>query len=141
MLIGAGVDFIVVDSTNIQTAGSAADALQLRPWEVLAEEWLALRRQGVATPKIAIWHNLQDPNGDLWQSYVHGAYSDPAYDELIFKDSQKKVHRRCCSACARAARVRDSPRSASLVGSCPFLGPCLCIAAVLRTWMAPFVPA
>ena len=102
MLIGAGVDFIVVDSTNIQTAGSAADALQLRPWEVLAEEWLALRRQGVATPKIAIWHNLQDPNGDLWQSYVHGAYSDPAYDELIFKDSQKKVHRRCCSACARA---------------------------------------
>jgi len=93
LLTGAGVDFIVADSTNIQTTGAAADALQLRPWEVLGEEWLALRQQGVTTPKIAIWQNLQDADGNLWQSYVHGAYSDPQYDELLFKDkkSGKKV--------------------------------------------------
>ena len=55
MLTGAGIDFIVADSTNAQSTGAMADALQLRPWEVVAEEWLALRKQGTPTPKIAIW--------------------------------------------------------------------------------------
>jgi hypothetical protein len=71
MLVGAGVDFIVADSTNIQSVGSAADALQQRPWEVVGEEWLALRKLGVSTPKIAIWQNLGDPNGNLWEAYVN----------------------------------------------------------------------
>lgn len=88
MLTGVGVDFIVADSTNIQSTGAAADALQLRPWEVMGEEWLALRRLGIRTPKIAIWQNLQDPNGNLWESYVNGAYSDPQYDDIIFKDKK-----------------------------------------------------
>ena len=72
MLTSASVDFIVADSTNIQSVGSGADALQLRPWEVVGEEWLALRKQGIETPKIAIWQNLQDPNGTLWEQYVTG---------------------------------------------------------------------
>ena len=58
MLTAASVDFIVADSTNAQSVGSVADALQLRPWEVVGEEWLALRKQGIKTPKIAIWQNL-----------------------------------------------------------------------------------
>ena len=66
------------DSTNIQSTGAAADALQLRPWEVVGEEWLALRKAGHKTPAIAIWQNLQDPAGNLWREYVNGAYSDPA---------------------------------------------------------------
>ena len=78
MLTGAGVDFIVSDSTNIQSTGAAADALQLRPWEVVGEEWLALRKAGHKTPAIAIWQNLQEPAGNLWREYVNGAYSDPA---------------------------------------------------------------
>jgi len=53
MLTDVGVDFIVADSTNIQTQGAAADALQLRPWNVVGEEWLNLRQQGIPTPKIA----------------------------------------------------------------------------------------
>lgn len=93
MLTTAGVDFIVADSTNIQSQGAAADALQLRPWDVVGEEWLALRKQGIPTPKISIWQNLGDPTGDLWEVYVNTTYSDPAYDDLIFKDekSGKKV--------------------------------------------------
>jgi hypothetical protein len=93
LLTGVGVDFIVADSTNLQKTGGFADAIQLRPWEVLAEEWLALRKKGVATPAIAIWQNLQDPTADLWEQYINGAYSNPAYADLLFKDKTtgKKV--------------------------------------------------
>ena len=56
---------------------------QLRPWEVLGEEWLALNKAGTVTPKIAIWQNLQDPAGDLWEAYVNGSYSDPEYEDLV----------------------------------------------------------
>ena len=59
MLTEVGVDFAVADSTNIQSTGKAADALQLRPFEVMLEEWSALRAKGIATPKLAIWQNLQ----------------------------------------------------------------------------------
>ena len=87
LLTDVGVDFIVADSTNLQNTGGFADAIQLRPWEVLAEEWLALRKQGVSTPAIAIWQNLQDPAGDLWEQYINGAYSNPAFADLLFKDA------------------------------------------------------
>jgi hypothetical protein len=50
MLAGEGIDFIVADSTNIQSRGAAADALQLRPFEVVAEEWIKLRQQNISTP-------------------------------------------------------------------------------------------
>jgi hypothetical protein len=93
MLTDVGVDYIVADSTNIQTTSSTADALQLRPWDVVGEEWLALRKQGLKTPAIAIWQNLGSPTGNLWEVYVNTTYSDPAYDDLIFRDkkSGKKV--------------------------------------------------
>lgn len=87
MLHGAGVDFVVVDSTNIQNIGPTADALQLRPWQVLAEEWLQLRRQGIPTPRIAVWQNLQGNGGNLWHEYLDGEYADPAFRDLIFADS------------------------------------------------------
>lgn len=59
MLVAAGIDFVVADSTNIQSTGQAADALQLRPFEVMLEEWSALRAKGIPTPQVAIWQNLQ----------------------------------------------------------------------------------
>ena len=60
---------------------------------MLAEEWLKLRNAGARTPKIAIWQTLSKPTGNLWKEFVAGAYSDPAYDDLIFKDAKsgKKV--------------------------------------------------
>lgn len=95
MLTAASVDFVVADSTNVQNKGTGADLLQLRPFEVLAEEWLGLRQSGVPTPSLAIWQNLQDPNGDLWRAYVDegGVYTNPAYKDMIFTDSHtgKKV--------------------------------------------------
>jgi hypothetical protein len=115
MLTDAGVDFIVADSTNIQDTGAAADALQLRPWEVLGEEWLQLRKAGTPTPKIAIWQNLGEATGDLYKEYVKGAYSDPAYEDLIFKDvkSGKKVM--FTTANPTAALVKDIEADGTIV--------------------------
>ena len=85
MLAGAGVDFVFVDSTNIQNAGYAADVLQLRPIEVLLEEWTALRAAEVPTPRVVVWQNLQDATGDLWKS-VLALYQDPKYKDIIYRD-------------------------------------------------------
>ena len=65
-------------TTVSHTPNESNDVQVLRPLEVLAEEWLKLRQQGVPTPAIAIWQNLQDPAGNLWREYVNGAYTDPA---------------------------------------------------------------
>lgn len=85
MLVGAGVDFVVADSTNLYMQGSFADAIQLRPFEVLLEEWLALRKEGITTPQATIWQNIQKPTGNLWESFVE-VYKNPDYADLIYKD-------------------------------------------------------
>jgi hypothetical protein len=59
-LWNAGVDFVYVDLTNLQTNGDFADVLGVRPLEVLLEEWGALRRAGVPTPQVAAWLPLTD---------------------------------------------------------------------------------
>ena len=74
------------DSTNIQSAGAAADALQLRPFEVVGEEWQKLRQQNnISTPQITIWQNLQNADGNLYKEYLK-IYRDPAYADLIYRD-------------------------------------------------------
>ena len=45
-LIAAGVDFIVTDQTNIADFSAFGDAIQLRPFEVVLEEWRKLRQAG-----------------------------------------------------------------------------------------------
>eukprot|EP00937_MAST-01D_sp_MAST-1D-sp2_P006155 g6155.t1 len=95
-LTEAGVDFVVVDSTNIQTDSEFGDAIQLRPFEVLAEEWHALRLRGLPSPQLAIWQNLQDPNGTLWRRFVdaRGVYANASYgngpggSDLLLRDGR-----------------------------------------------------
>lgn len=91
-LVAAGVDSIVVDATNlIDVDPGGGDLLQLRPFEVLLEEWAKLRAQGKKTPQIAIW-NAVPKKAVQWQSLL-ALYQDPAYDGLLFRDkkSGKKV--------------------------------------------------
>ena len=65
-LTAAGFDYVAVDITNWPLTGpigqsttkDSTDMTILRPLEVLAEEWLALRAQGIKTPSIAAWPNL-----------------------------------------------------------------------------------
>jgi hypothetical protein len=55
----AGIDFVYMDLTNLPAWSPFADVLGLRPFEVLLEEWHALRRAGVPTPQVAAWLPLR----------------------------------------------------------------------------------
>ncbi len=79
-LLSAGVDFVVADMSNLYMQGAFADALQQRPFEVLLEEWAALRARGVATPQVAPWPRL--PTGaNLWEMLVP-LYANESYADL-----------------------------------------------------------
>jgi hypothetical protein len=96
-LVNAGIDFVVVDSTNAYTCSASVpdtchassrldgpgcpgmscqgDVLELRPTEVLFEEWAKLRVAGTPTPQIAVWANIpsfsaQNRTATLWQYYL-----------------------------------------------------------------------
>jgi len=92
----AGVNFVFVDSTNVAQMSNFADAIALRPIEVLFEEWKAYRNTGASTPQIAVWtgarastYNDPDP---LWQRYLN-LYNDANYSDLVLRDpySGKKI--------------------------------------------------
>lgn len=66
-LTEAGYDYVAVDITNWPVTGWIGsstsipnnDITIMRPLEVLAEEWLALRAAGIKTPSIAAWTNVE----------------------------------------------------------------------------------
>jgi len=90
-LIAAGVDHVVIDATNLTGLDPGGDVLQLRPIEVLFEEWAKLRAKGIKTPQIAVWHAI--PTGSTQWTGYQKIYSNPAYDGLVMHDkkSGKKV--------------------------------------------------
>ena len=90
-LSGAGVDFVTVDGTNLGTFGPFSDEIQLRPGEVVFEEWAALRRRGVATPAIAAWQTV--PTGsDMYTRWL-ALYNNVTYAPLVHRDARtgKKI--------------------------------------------------
>jgi hypothetical protein len=88
-LVGAGIDHVVIDATNlIDVDPGGGDLLQRRPIEVLFEEWAKLRAQGKKTPQIAVW-NAIPPSAVQWQSYL-ALYQKPEYDGLILHDAKTK---------------------------------------------------
>jgi hypothetical protein len=58
-LSAAGVDYVTVDGTNLGSFSPFADYIQLRPGEVVFEEWAHLRSVGLPTPAIAAWQTVQ----------------------------------------------------------------------------------
>lgn len=90
-LVAAGVDHVVIDATNLSGLDRAGDLLQLRPTEVLFEEWAKLRAKGIKTPQIAVWHAV--PKGSTQWTGYQKIYSNPAYESLVMRDkkSGKKV--------------------------------------------------
>jgi hypothetical protein len=90
-LIAANVDYVVVDETNLTDMSPEGDLLQLRPTEVLFEEWAALRAAGKKTPQIAVWNAV--PTGSTqWQGHL-ALYANPAYDSMVMRDKKtgKKI--------------------------------------------------
>lgn len=79
----------------------AADVTQLRPTEVIFEEWRKLRLAGVSTPQITVWNRVDvavpdgppGTEGDtLWLQYLARIYNNASYDDLIMRaDDGRKV--------------------------------------------------
>lgn len=90
-LVAAGVDHVILDATNLTGLDRASDLLQLRPIEVLYEEWAKLRAKGIKTPQIAVWHAI--PAGSTQWTGYQKIYGNPAYDNLVMRDKKtgKKV--------------------------------------------------
>ncbi|KAH3766162.1 hypothetical protein Pelo_2047 [Pelomyxa schiedti] len=90
-LVDAGVDYIVVDSSNLPVMTTEADVIQVRPTEVLFEEWYKLRLQGIQTPSIAIWPCI--PTGANVYEYYLNIYNNESYSDLVMRDprTNKKV--------------------------------------------------
>lgn len=59
-MVAASIDYTVVDLTNLPQYSATADAIGLRPLEVLVQEWALLRAQVNPLPVVAlatrIWH-------------------------------------------------------------------------------------
>ncbi len=102
-LVAAGIDHVVIDATNlVDVDKNGGDLLQLRPTEVLFEEWAKLRAAGKKTPQIAVWNAI--PAGAVqWQKHL-ALYQNPAYDGLVLRDKKtnKKVFFAVDSQDARA---------------------------------------
>src|SRR4051812_26052154 len=90
-LVAAGIDYIVVDSTNLASFDEVVDVLGLRPVEVLFEEWREYRSEGRSTPQIAVWA-LIPAGATLYANYL-ALMNNPANDGLVMRDPHtgKKV--------------------------------------------------
>jgi len=88
-LVAAGIDFVYIDLSNLGEKSPVADILQLRPLEVLFEEWSAYRAEGGRTPEISVFAPAPadvDKNGlALWRDYLK-LYNRPEYSDLVARD-------------------------------------------------------
>ena len=95
MLVLAGVDFVVVDQTNLSTYTTFGDLIQLRPFEVLVQEWAALRAHGQPTPDIAGWQLLPSAGSTdpAMVDLVLNIYNLDAFSHMFLRDpaNHKKV--------------------------------------------------
>lgn len=90
-LASAGVDFVFLDASNLPSKGDpggdpSGDVLQLRPTEVLFEEWAAYRAEGHSTPQIAVFVAAPATGGTIWADFL-ALYNRPEYDFLVARDS------------------------------------------------------
>ena len=93
-MVAAGIDYVIVDGTNIPSYDPFSDGIQLRPFEVLVQEFTALRAQGIATPEVAMWQRFPDnptpasDGGDWGYRHVLNVYNDPAYQQVLMHDAK-----------------------------------------------------
>lgn len=91
-LWSAGVDFVYVDITNFNAESPQADVLGVRPFEVLLEEWAALRKQGIFTPQVAAWMPAKAVDASQQPLYkkVLASYAKPEYADLLLTHQPTK---------------------------------------------------
>ena len=93
-MVAAGIDYVVVDGTNIAGYDAGSDGIQLRPFEVLVQQFAALRAQGIATPEVAMWQRFPEnptpssDGGDWLYKRVLAVYNDAAYQQVLMHDAK-----------------------------------------------------
>lgn len=84
-LSAAGFEFIAPDATNWdgdpRNASNGADLNQLRPTEIIAEEWAAMRLRGAATPQLSTFDRV-NVGGVLWNWYLSEFFNNATLLEL-----------------------------------------------------------
>lgn len=84
-MVAAGFAFIAPDATNWdqdpRNASNGADLHQLRPTEVIAEEWAAMRANGEATPAMSTFDQV-NAGGVLYQWYLSEFFNNQTLLEL-----------------------------------------------------------
>ncbi len=88
----AGVDFVYVDLTNLPGYSEFGDALGLRPFEVLLEEWAALREAGTPTPQVAAWVPAWPGQADPMVPHLLELYAQPRFAELLLTHQPTGQH-------------------------------------------------
>jgi len=67
-LWGAGIDYVIADASNLSEKSPHADVIQLRPLEILFDEW---QSYGGMTPQIAVLALVDTTSSDaLWPLYL-----------------------------------------------------------------------
>jgi len=100
-LVATGIDYVTMDATNLDQHDAFSDAIQLRPFQVLLEEFSRLRLAGIQTPDLAMWQRLPTLPLRLTNinvtnygfAYVMVLYNVPEYQSLILRDpvTKKKI--------------------------------------------------
>ena len=95
LLTTAGFDYIAIDITNWPQVNDATDVAVLRPLEVLFEEWLGLRSQGISTPQIAAWcaspvGSYSDGHETTWQWLLDHIYNNASRAQLVWSRPSSK---------------------------------------------------
>eukprot|EP00038_Savillea_parva_P001715 m.106713 g.106713 ORF g.106713 m.106713 type:complete len:887 (-) comp10599_c0_seq4:193-2853(-) len=90
LLVNAGFDYVAIDITNWPQVNSATDVAVLRPIEVLMDEWLALRAEGIPTPAVAMWCNspvaaYNDGHITTWQWLLDHVYNNVTRAPLLWR--------------------------------------------------------
>jgi len=93
-LSAAGFAFVAPDATNWDDdpripapAIGGSDFYQLRPAEIIAEEWVAARDAGRATPQLSVFA-MVNAGGTLWRWYMSELFNNATLlaHDLIFRD-------------------------------------------------------
>ena len=98
-LSAAGFDFVAPDATNwdgdprnASLDAPGADFYQLRPAEIIAEEWAAARLAGRATPALSVFA-MVNQGGALWRWYMDELFNNETLLglDLVFRLDGRKV--------------------------------------------------
>jgi len=94
LMRAAGIDYVLQDASNygpwdpsLPHGGDVVgDVRQLRPFEVLVDEWRSLRDAGEATPSVGVFNRVSSSSRDaMWRVYLDRFYENATFSDMVFR--------------------------------------------------------